>query len=242
MRYAVNMDKQAIIDEIKRTAVGNDGKPLGKQRFEAETGIRPHEWQKYWARYGDAVRDAGLDPNKYNLALDQNDLLRRVVDLARELGKFPTHGDLRVKRTADPNFPSKGVFEKFRVPELKKMVGDFCATNPGNDDVSAFCQHSTEQRLTEFAEKFDTGNDGFVYLMKSGRFHKIGRTNSIGMREYTLKIQLPDEAKTVHHIKTDDPVGIEAYWHKRFEAKRRNGEWFDLSAQDVSAFRRRKFM
>jgi hypothetical protein len=80
-------------------------------------------------------------------------------------------------------------------------------------------------------------------LAKSGRHYKIGKTNSSGRREYELSIQLPEKLKMVHVISTDDPTGIEAYWHKRFESKRMNGEWFELSQDDVRAFkRRRKFM
>ena len=83
---------------------------------------------------------------------------------------------------------------------------------------------------------------GYVYLIKSGRHHKVGRTNSVGRRERELEIQLPEKAATVHVIKTDDPVGIEGYWHQRFADRRRNGEWFELSREDVAAFKRRKFM
>ncbi len=51
-----------------------------------------------------------------------------------------------------------------------------------------------------------------------------------------MSIQLPQKARTVHIILTDDPVGIEAYWHKRFSSKNTNGEWFDLDTSDVQAF------
>ncbi len=79
-------------------------------------------------------------------------------------------------------------------------------------------------------------------ILKSGRYYKVGKTIAAGRRERELAIQLPEKANTVHVIKTDDPSGIEAYWHRRFDARRKNGEWFELNSSDVRAFKRRKFM
>ncbi|MBV9991458.1 MAG: hypothetical protein JOZ72_09205 [Alphaproteobacteria bacterium] len=56
------MNKQTVVDEIKRIALANKGKPPGEKLFRTETGIRQHEWRgKYWARWGDALRDAGFE-------------------------------------------------------------------------------------------------------------------------------------------------------------------------------------
>lgn len=237
------MDKQHILEEIRRTAQANGGKALGKERFFTETGIKDSDWHgKHWSRWSDAVRDAGLTPNRMNEAYPDELLITRVIALCRELGRFPVQGDLRIKARNDSEFPSHNAFGRLGSKDtLVGRVIEYCRTNEGYEDVLALCPPAVERRTTSEAET-DAQEFGFVYLIKSGRFYKIGRSNSSGRREYELAIQLPERAAKVHEIRTDDPVGIEAYWHNRFESKRKNGEWFDLTPQDIKAFRRRKFM
>ena len=53
----------------------------------------------------------------------------------------------------------------------------------------------------------------------------------------------PQDMRIVHIIPTDDPEGIESYWKRRFDPKRLVGknELFRLAAEDVAAFRARKY-
>ncbi len=239
------IDRQHITNEIKRTAEANGGIPLGTERFFAETGIRTSDWfGKYWARWGDALIEAGYKPNEMQGSYEDDWVIEKLISVIRELGRFPSSGDLRLKAKQEKDFPSHNVFNRVgKKAELVRKTIEYCCNRGGFDNVLKICEkiavtiHSepngTQQRQTEL---------GYVYLMKSGRYYKIGRTASLGRREYELGIQLPEPPKTIHSIKTDDPPGIEAYWHKRFEAKRKGGEWFELSKEDVEAFRRRKFM
>jgi hypothetical protein len=52
--------KLYILQEIKRTTQANGGRPLQKIEFESETGIKRYHWYGvYWARWSDALREAG---------------------------------------------------------------------------------------------------------------------------------------------------------------------------------------
>jgi len=240
------MNKEEILREIRRTAEANGGLPLGSRRFETETGIKDTEWLgKLWARWSDALREAGFAPNQLRVAYESVDVLEKYATLARELGRLPTANDMRLKDRRDPTFPTLRVFDRFGTKErLVQQVAEFCRGRDGFEAVAKMCEQYVPSKRVHVATGAveSEGEIGFVYLVKSGRFYKIGMSNAAGRREYEIAIQLPEKAKTVHLIRTDDPRGIEAYWHKRFEAKRKNGEWFDLSAAEVAIFKRRKFM
>lgn len=241
----VEMTKDHILDEIRRTAAANDGVPLGQARFSAETGIRYSDWHgKYWARFGDAVREAGFKPNQLSSPYSEAELLDRLAALTRELGRFPVHGELRLKARADKTFPSHNVFYRLgKKAELAKKLQEHCHAC-GLQDVADICAVAATAEAAGAGDKTSTvpTEFGWVYLLRSGRYHKIGRTNAVGRRERELAIQLPERAVVVHSIKTDDPAGIEDYWHRRFNNRHKNGEWFELSAADLGAFKRRRFM
>jgi len=239
------MNREHILKEIKRTAEANGGTPLGRARFFKETGIREADWLgKFWARWGDAVRDAGYAPNKLQAAFDEAFLFEKYIELTRSLGRIPAHGDVLMKARADTTFPNAKAFERFGPKaSLVRKLAEYCRTREGYEDIILLCEgHVSRVSSTKEEPASTDGDFGFVYLMKAGKFYKLGRSNATGRREYELGIQLPEKLKTVHVIHTDDPAGIETYWHNRFADKRKNGEWFELDAADVSAFKRRKFM
>jgi hypothetical protein len=239
------VDKEHILSEIRRTAEENGGKPLGRARFFKDTGIRESDWAgRYWARWSDAVQEAGLTPNQMKVRSDDLANMDRLAQETRRLGHLPTGRELRLRRQRDASFPSVGVFDRLGSKQMLAVsLAEYCEQQPDYADVLEIVRpllETKEEKLDSMPT--ESPAHGFVYLLKAGSHYKLGRTNSVGRREYELGIQLPERAVKVHEIKTDDPVGIEGYWHRRFADHRANGEWFELTPADVSAFRRRKFM
>jgi hypothetical protein len=249
-----NGDKKRILTEIRRTAEANGGVPLGRAKFLQETGIKDSDWLgKIWARWGDAIVEAGLQPNRLQIAYDPDLLIEKFIGLARDLGHFPVVAEVKMKARGDTSFPWHNTFARFGSKrEFAERIVGYCNGKTGYEDIVALCEPIAERQqpkrdpLPPPADSAANTKDGYVYLgvLKLGREkrYKIGKAVLVERRRDQISLQLPEDLELVHAITTDDDYGIEEYWHRRFASKNTKGEWFVLSRQDIDAFRRRKFM
>jgi hypothetical protein len=245
MATTTSMNKAEILDSIRRVAAANKGKAPGAQRLATEIGLRKADWYpKLWVRWGDAVREAGLEPNSFHVALPDEVLIAKLLTLIRQLGRFPIESDLILNRGND-DFPDRNAF--LRLGNKRQRVARvlaFCREKGGFEDVIPLCEavavatQSPRERLADPSVR----GVGYVYLIKhSNRAeYKIGRTLNPIRREGEIRLELPEKLRPVHYIKTDDPPGVEKYWHDRFAKQAKEGEWFALTSADVQAFKRWK--
>ena len=242
------MTKAEIINEIKRTTAMNAGVPLGWRKFATETGIGEPNWKgKYWARWSEALKEAGYEPNEMTKGHGETALLDKYAKLALQFGGLPTVADIRLQISKGLEFPDWNTFTRQfgEKPKLVARLREFCLACPEYASVVGFCDNYVPRSRGEQEGQSPAGVQmGYVYLFKHGsrREYKIGRTNNALRREGEIAVELPEKVQPVHVITTDDAAGIEAYWQKRFADKRKNGEWFELNATDVAAFKRREFM
>ena len=232
--------RERILSEIKRIAKANGGQPPGSQTFENETSIRRHDWNgKYWARWGDALIEAGFSPNKFTAKVDSSILLKKISEACRYFNKLPTASEFKLYKAIDSDFPDYSTLQTHFSSKngiVEKLKG-WLEKNIDYSDVNEFLPELKPKEVLPIQKS----SEGFVYLIKSGQFYKIGRGDELEKRVKQIRTALPDASVLEHSIRTDDPSGIEAYWHRRFADKRANGEWFKLTLQDVAAFKKRKF-
>ncbi len=250
--HSVAVSKEDVIAAIRREAAVNNGEPLGQSKFEEATGIKPHVWKgRYWARWNDAVAEAGYmgrawgnrSPHRELSATDAAEIL---AELVRDYGYYPTGPDLSLRRRTESSIPHLSVFSARlgNIDARRAAVYRWALEHDGWEDVAEIVRPLVKSAASTTAEPIvaAAATSGYVYLFKSGDYHKIGHSSHVGRREYEVGLELPERVDTVHVIETDDPEGIESYWHRRFANRRANGEWFKLSTEDVAVFRRRKYM
>lgn len=182
-------NKKHILAEIKRTAQANGDIPLGRERFLRETGIKASDWLgKYWIRWSDAIREAGYQPNQFQEAYNDTELVVKLIEVIRELGHFPLTAELRLKAHDDPNFPSHTIWGRLGSKQQRvAKVLNYCEERRGYDDVVALCTSITEiptdrcqlENLDVLVDNTKGIKAGYVYMasLKLGREkrYKIGK-------------------------------------------------------------------
>ena len=232
--------KNRIVAEIQRIAV-EIGKVPGVSVFTQKSGIAQHEWYGViWARWSDALSDAGLEKNALQERFSSNDVLQKVVEASLKQGRVPTVPEMKILRRTDSSFPNpKTVAAHFgNRAEVIEIIRKFCVGKPVYSELLANLPLPPVSASTKPTAKLA---NGWVYILKSGPHYKIGRSDTVERRIKEISIALPESVQLIHAIETDDPPGIESYWHRRFADRRANGEWFKLDANDLRAFKRRKF-
>ena len=241
---AARLDREFILSEIRRCADENGGKAPGRERFFGATAIRDADVSRHWIRWSDAVTDAGCEPNSMQSRMTDADLLDSYAFAVRALGHVPVKNELRMLRRGHASYPNDKTLMRYGSKgALIERTRQHVAGRPEWADVAEILASvaPTPTDPGDAATREGAGLVlGSVYLLKSGRHYKIGYSNSVGRRSYEVALQTPEPVQLVHSITTDDPAGIEAYWHRRFADRRTNGEWFRLTSEDVASFKRRR--
>ena len=211
---------------------------MGQGRFQKETGISLFHVSKYWPKYSDAIVEAGFKPNEPWVRYDDELLIKKSIEKIRKYGRYPSLNELFVEFNKGDDFPFH-IFKKRSQPYMVGKIVEYCKDKLGYEDIIQACNPIIE-KLNKKEDVGGVNTDqvaGEVYLMKSGRYYKIGKTDDVLRRGREINIQLPEKTDLIHTIKTDDMNGIETYWHQRFNSKRKKGEWFGLDSSDVRAFK-----
>src|SRR5207248_806118 len=162
-----------------------------------------------------ALAQAGFGPNQYQVVIPRQAIDASLADGIVRFGNMATAAELAHSRGVDDDVHSPKVSDRLEPPPggARNLADDL----PNRSDLIAIIAPLLAEQAGD--EPDDSGAerqpDGFVYLLKSGRHCKIGYTFDVGRRRYDLGIQLPEAVEEVHAIRTDDPVGIERYWHER---------------------------
>lgn len=239
------MTKNLVAQRIHALAKERGGH-VSLNAFLAETGIND-QWlrtQPWFEGWNNLLQELGLATKSFGVPRAQPEAVARAVGalIARE-GKWPTEDELARERKRDAGFPSLKVIRPLRKSgALAALIVQAAATDL---TLASAAVIASAKVSVDAASDLIPANErvrGYVYLLRSGRRYKIGKSNDPSRRWREVRLELPDETHQIHTIPTDDPSGIETYWHQRFAAKRvRNTEFFELDAADVQAFKRRSY-
>lgn len=202
--------REAILSEIRRLAQDHDGR-IGMRAFLRATGIPEKQiLGKHWATWNDALTEAGIRTATFTRPrTPEEPVLEALAQLIATLRKWPTENELSLARRSDSSFPSLKVIRRLRAEgALPAKLQAHCAARPDLDVVREIAAQQASIAPAHDAPYDRAPVQGYVYMMRTGRRYKIGRSNSPTRRHREVRLDLPDPTHLVHSIETDDPRGF----------------------------------
>ena len=191
--------KEQIVNEIRRMA-DKHGRPPGRRLFERETGIAMADWYgSLFRSWGDALAEAGYEPNEKQDKLSPEHVLREYAKVVRHFGRVPAAIDLRMYSRERPEVPGHTTFINHfgNKAGLDAALARWVYGQDEFQDLIAMLPPPKESPTVEAAGAPDRGGarrtEGLVYLLKSGDHYKIGRSQELERRVREIRIAMPEE-------------------------------------------------
>lgn len=254
------MNKEWYRTKIQDIAEENGGKPPGAELFYSSTNTKESGWRhkpwNEWNNWGDALEEFGFPRGKFIVGIDKSTILRQLAELIQSLSppRYPVLDELRRAKRKGFEIPSDGAIRR-QLGEKDVVIRSLIEFCDGKEEFSQalqVCRSIAAAEPESAREEVSVGSaengveTGWVYLIRAQGAYKVGFSRAPYRRAAEIATQSATGAELLHKIETDDPEGIEEYWHRRFASKRltginiQSGEWFDLTSDDIRAFKRRK--
>jgi hypothetical protein len=229
---------EQIIVRLKEAVDRNGGQPPSSRSFLKEAGLNQRDLIRAgWPTYGALLKSQGFQPAVMKRGFTDDEVFRPLAELTVRLGHFPTQSEREVERHRNPAFPSSEAYlRRGRRAMLEHALRAWCeATHDFSELVPKLKQAAGAAQIPGPIVK------GYVYMLRdgnSGKRVKIGKESVEGARQAAAATWLGNP-RAIHRIATDDPDGIEEYWHERFKKAGKHvvRELFDLLPSDIAAFK-----
>jgi hypothetical protein len=183
--------REEIVELIKKMAASKGGN-VGMNAFIRESGVKDHELGLH-GTWNELKREAGLETRNFlEPRTELASLLPPFARIVAQGGVWPTQDRLRRERTRDASFPSLKLYRAaLRHPDFYNQLLAYCRGQDELADVIPIVLARQTSAEHNAVSSSDASVAGYVYMMRSARAYKIGRTNSPSRRHREVRLELP---------------------------------------------------
>src|SRR5205085_1814587 len=128
--------------------------------------------------------------------LEHDSVVPPIANLVSRLGRWPTEAELRLAKRSDPGVPAVKVVRRLEADaDFMASLREHCARTPALVHVEGII--ADRHRKHRAAAIPAVATAGYVYMMRSGKRYKIGRTSSPTRRHREVRLDLPERTDLV---------------------------------------------